>query len=99
MNRRLARILGASVMTAAFAVSSASAAQAAPYGCISGSMDTYAYATCFGSGYFSVGVKCLKPGNVYYWNRSGWYKASDGKKTVHCNLGNVAKGHNVWLKD
>jgi hypothetical protein len=99
MNRRLAWFLGVAAMTAAFAASGASAARAAPYGCISGSIDTYAYATCFGSGSFSVGVKCLKPGNVYYWNRSGWYRASEGKKTVHCSAGHVAKGHNVWLTD
>jgi hypothetical protein len=95
MKQRIAILAGITATMAAFAVGAgAPAAQAGTWDCSKGYRSNFGYANC-GSGTgstFKVGVKCLAPGNVYYWIWSRSYQTGTGAHYVYCNSGHVAKG-------
>lgn len=109
MTRRALSLCGVLTVAAALMLGGAGAAQAKTQaqtqdragiqGCITWFDENYGRALC-GNGpgsSFSVGVQCLKPGNVYYWNRSRWYSYSGVPRFAYCNSGHVATGMNVWF--
>lgn len=94
MKRRIAALAGVgAVMAASLVVGGASPAQAETRGCTHFYVSDGALGECSAQYVheFKVGVKCLAPGNVWYWRWTSWIQAPNGG-FIPCYSGHVPKG-------
>lgn len=94
--RRIAAVAGTAALLAALAIGGATTSQASTSLCQGGYGSNFAYGKCSTAGgtSFRVGVKCVMPGNVYYWKWTGWHPTGSVTRYIYCNPGHTARGWN-----
>jgi hypothetical protein len=87
--------MGTAMMAVLLVASPSAAAPIQPMAtCTHGYEANYAWAVCDRSRYvggFDLGVKCLLPGNQYYWYW-GFWAAGPRERRIYCDGGAVARG-------